>query len=282
MSTVWSTELELVGADGRGGDSEPPSARTGAASRHASVNTASNLFIDASPFFKLNEQQSITLNTSDPQSLFVRFWELRCQNKALDALAVCDALLEVIEPDDYESHLRQWNARAMVARDLSRFRSAYFTHLSARPLLSKVTSGKIKGDHHHGLAKTLMELGQFLSAYQKFERSRECYAEMPEQLALTDNNTALLMIRMGKPELSYVFAENAHTAWERLGLSYRCAEADDIRAQAYLAEERFALALEFANRAIETLSFCEGQSLALTGARETRDRVERAIDGGVR
>lgn len=214
-----------------GGISGPVSAETlgeNAMSEPQSASTIINLFIGFPPFLQTDELDSIDLNPVDPSSLFAHFWQLRSSGQFTDALNFCDLILEVIPAGDFDSHLRQANARAMALRDLCDYRGAYRAHAAARPLLAFAAPSYV-GDHHHGLGITLTRLGEHARAERCFETARELHKDRPVKLAHTDINTAELLVGMGK-------VAEAHAILDGVREPSMWAHVEIARALAYEAE----------------------------------------------
>jgi tetratricopeptide (TPR) repeat protein len=192
-----------------GGASGSP-ARAVTASRHTSAPADSILRIAVSPFCEEIEQASIVPIISKPESLFAHFWILHTANEPHKSLAVCDRLLEVIDPADFASHIRQANARGMSLRSLKRFNDAKAVHLAARPLLS-AADPRVAGDHHHGLGLTFKNLGEHAAAFAELGEALQLYgrAESAYHMGLVRLNTARLHVCDGHPELAFELIDRA-------------------------------------------------------------------------
>lgn len=193
-----------VGAGGFSGP--PPSAATETASANTNAIANRRLFIPGlPPFSEADERGSIAANHPDALSYFEQFWALRCAGDYAAALAVCDELLEVIDPLDYASHLRQTNARAMALRDLKRFRESKYAQLAGRPFLVAVPDLTLTGDHFHGLGITLTELSDYVRAYKALDEARRRYLKAGEdgRAYHTDINVARLYARAGRPQSAH-------------------------------------------------------------------------------
>lgn len=212
-----------------GASGSPASAVT--ASRHTSAPADSSLRIASSPFCEIAERASIAPIASDPASLFAHFWILHTAHEPHKSLAVCDRLLEVIDPADSVSHVRQANARAMSLRSLKRFGDAKAVHLAARPLLS-AADPRIAGDHHHGLGLTFKNLGDLAAAFAELGEALRFYgrAESAYRVGLARLNTARLHVCDGHPELAFELIDRASEV-EQLH-----ADAETARAFAYDAQ----------------------------------------------
>jgi tetratricopeptide (TPR) repeat protein len=266
MTTAVTTEVEEV--DVTGGASGPPSANAGTVAtvnRHTSASVVSSLFIERSPFLRMGEQDIVLPKDAFAPYLFAHFWQLRSAGRTHDALTICDHLLELIDPSDFDSHLRQTNARAICQRDLLNYRAAYRTHLSARPFLTLTKDDRIAGDHHHGLGVTLTELGEHVSAYRNLESARKFYVEAgeAERVPLVDINSARLLVRMNKPALAYELIEAACAST----VEHLKGHAELARALAYEAEGRLLEA--------EASAFLSSQLIAQTGDRTALDESMR-------
>jgi tetratricopeptide (TPR) repeat protein len=223
-----------------------------------------SLFIGLPPFLGIEKLDSIQLNPVDPPSLFAHFWRLRSAGRVTEALQFCDLILEVIPAADFDSHLRQTNARAMALRDLSDLRGAYRTHASARPLLALVEP-RYAGDHYHGLGVTLTRLGESLRAFKCFETARRLHEGDPVKLAHTDVNTAELLASMGK-------VAQAHAILGGVSEPSMRAHVEAARALAYEAVEDYPKALRCIASSIELLA-PTGDIISIEETRRTGERI---------
>jgi tetratricopeptide (TPR) repeat protein len=212
---------------GTGGASGPPASAV-VASTHRSAHAESNLRIAVPPSREGIEQASITPIISKPESLFAHFWKLHTANEPHESLAICDRLLEVIDPSDFASHLRQANGRAMALRSLKRFREAKYVHLAARPLLS-AADPRVAGDHHHGLGLTLEGLREYESAFGEMDEAQRLYKADGSafRLGLVAVNAARLCVSAGRAESAFELIDRAS------GVDELRADAEVARALAY-------------------------------------------------
>lgn len=269
-------------ADGAGGSCGPPpsalTVSTAPASARQRVSTPTSLLKSVPPFSADDQTGIVHASESDAPSLFARFWELRCAADFTEALAVCDQLLEVLHPSDFDSQVRLRNAYAMLQRDRLDFQGSYRTHMRARPLIPFCTEPRYVGGHHHGLAWSLMETGQPVRAYYHFRHARRFYARAddPMRVALADNNTALLLIRMNRPAAAHSLIDAARSVWESMDLRALCGESDHARALAYEAEGQLNAARRMAARSLLLLADAAHQ-LAYAETKATLDRVDAKL-----
>jgi tetratricopeptide (TPR) repeat protein len=233
LDDALDVDAAAGGVVGTGGCSGPPPSAS-AETENANTNAIANrrLFtFRLPPFSGLNEPNSIAFATSNIESLFVRFWDLRCSGEPHAALAVCDRLLEVVGPQDFPTHLRQANARGAALRDLLRFRDAYTTHLSARPFVDEKNNPTLAADHYHGLGVTFTELREYVPAFKALDYARRLYASAGELVRAdrTVVNVARLYVASGKPALALALIDD-------LSADELRADAEIARALAYEAE----------------------------------------------
>jgi tetratricopeptide (TPR) repeat protein len=265
-----AVELAAGGTVGRGGCSgPPPSAMTETAS--ASENAIANrrLFIvGLPPFSEADEQNIISHPAPSPEYLFAQFWELHCAHAPHKALETCDRLLEVIDPADFTTHLRQTNARGEALRALKRFRDSYAVHLSARPFVPHAPA-RFAGDHHHGLAMSLTEMGEHARASEAFDVSLRLYRDAgePGRVARTYVNVARL----------YVAAERPGLAHQLLDTLEPSADAEIARATAYEKEGNRTDARKAIARAFTLLADSTNEA-----TRTEAVQVFERIEGGMR
>jgi tetratricopeptide (TPR) repeat protein len=212
---------------GTGGCSGSP-ARTDTAHAQTSAIANRRLFIAGlPPFPQADEPDSIDLTPSDIESFFVRFWEHHCADEPHEALDTCDRLLEVINPADFLTHVRQANARATALRTLKRFRESYVVHLGARPFLV-AADARVAGDHHHGLGLSLKWMGKHGRALGELREALRLHHLAGDAIrsARTSVNIARLYAAANRPGL-------AHELLAKLEPS---ADVEIARAMAYEAE----------------------------------------------
>lgn len=258
---------------GAGGDSgPPPSAVTVTASRNENAIASKRLFkVGLAPFSEGDEPDSITPTAPDAQSLFAQFWQLHCEGEPRKALEVCDRLLEVIDPADADSHLRQINARAIAFRDLGDYRAAYVAHLSARPFVAATKNPRFAGCHFHGLGVTLTEMGEHVRAFRALEKARGCYEDARDafRVGLVNINTARLLVVAGRPGLALAFAD------EGAKVEQLRADAEIARAMACEADGNRAGARRAIARALLLLAD-SGNEATRAEALKVMSRIEGA------
>jgi tetratricopeptide (TPR) repeat protein len=199
-----TVELAAGGDIGKGGISGSP-ASTEADAAQTSASASSRLFIVGLPPFSVDDQpDSIEPIPSDTESLFVQFWEYHCSGESHKALDSCDRLLEVIDPADFLSHVRQANARATALRTLGRFRESRAVHLSARPFLAAADE-RVAGDHHHGLGLSLKWLGEYSRAFAELAEALRLYRQIGESWRVTraSVNISRLYVAANRPGLAH-------------------------------------------------------------------------------
>jgi DNA-binding winged-HTH domains len=126
-----------------------------------------------------------------------------------------------------------------------------------------VTSGPwVTARHHLELASTYKELAISEENQELFEQSLFHYSESRNQfqaignlrmVGIAENNLGYLLVLRGSPEEAYSHLSRARKMFEGLNDLVRRAQVDDTLARLHLAEMKFGLAENAANRAIETL-----------------------------
>lgn len=249
----------VPGAEAGGISVVPPIAAT--AKTHKSPNVASNFLISLSPLREGGSGEAATAapnaahGTPEPADPYSRFWTLHSEGQHLEALAYADGRLAETAPADADGHLCWAYARTVAQRSLFDFDGALVTHNLVRPLVAQTADRDLAGKVIHGRAVTLRELGRYSEAFDEFNAARRLFVKTGNLygLASSDNNQALLLIAAARPREAHMFAARARDTWDRLGLFNLCAEADDTRARAFLAEGRLSEAREYANRSVATL-----------------------------
>ena len=253
------------GGCGAGGFCGSP-ASAGVASIPSSASASINLFtVGLPPFSGADERDSIVPDGDYTESLFAQFWTLHLARDYYKALAVCDHLLEVIDPSDCRSHVRQANARAMELRELCRFSESKAVHLAARPFLPHV-GPKVAGDYFHGLGCSHKGLGEYVRAFKALDRALRLYrgAGFDEQADRAAVNIARLYVVAGRPVQALALLDKMEP----------CADSEIARAMAFEKEGDKSNARRAITRALALLADSSNEATRAE-ALEVFDRIER-------
>jgi TolB-like protein/Tfp pilus assembly protein PilF len=172
-------------------------------------------------------------------------------------------VLGALRVEDSELHCLALIRLASLERHAGRPNDALNRLREAKTILEALGPW-VTGRHHLELASTYQEIAisegdetLFDSVLDHFRASLYEFEAIGNLrlMGIAQNNLGFLLLTVGDYQQAYSHLVNARRMFEGLGDKVRCAQVDDTLARLHLAEHKFELAEQAANRAIDTLQF---------------------------
>jgi signal transduction histidine kinase/FixJ family two-component response regulator len=158
---------------------------------------------------------------------------------------------------------------AIVDRHSGRLQEA-LNLLNETAPLADAASPWIKGRFHTELANTLKDLGTAENRDHCLDRALSHYREASQQfelignlryVAAVENNRGYLLLTLRRFADARIHLERARKLFDELGDRVGCAQVDETLAQLYLTSNRFELAQQSIQLAVDTLENTEEEAL---------------------